>query len=429
MKKIAFTICAKNYIGLALALEKSIKHHNSDIDFLIFVADEFSDEEKNLDLPENIIVAKEKIGITEEKWIQMSFKYDLTEFCTSIKPSCFKYIFKNYNPDACVYFDPDILVFNSLNTIFDKLEEYSIMVTPHITTIENIYTGKLNERNLLYSGMFNLGFLALKNDHNSIKMLDWWETRLEDRCFQNMMENYFTDQKWMDFLPSFFPNDLLISHDLGLNVAPWNFFERKIISENNLFFVENRIDDLNKQRYPLTFVHFSGYNYKALIEGNIIQGNIKELQIYSDYQNIFDIYAEFIKKSDFSRYVQLKYSYNYFSNNVYISAVYRKLFRRLLEDNRSDPNPFSGEGKFYKLLKKGNLVKDKMAKLDKISVSNLENVDRKLLIINRFFYFVFKVVGPDKFFQITRVMRMYSKYENHIYLIDRKYFKNFKIWL
>lgn len=429
MKKIAFTICAKNYIGLALALEQSIKEHNDDVEFLIFVADEFSDDEKILDLPKNIIIAKDKIEISEEQWDQMSFKYDLTEFCTSIKPSCFKYVFKEFNADACIYFDPDILVFNSLDTIYDKLEQYSIVVTPHITTIQDVYTGKLNERNLLYSGMFNLGFLALKNDENAENMLDWWEIRLEDRCFQNMMENYFTDQKWMDFLPSFFPTQLLVSHDLGLNVAPWNFYEREIINNDNLFFVKNRLKKRVDTLYPLTFVHFSGYNYKALIDGNIVQGNIKDFGVYTDYQKIFDLYSNFIKQSDFSRFVKLGYTYNYFSNKIYVSSVYRKLYRRLLEDKENEPNPFDSEGKFYKSLKSGNLINEKMVKLDKISIANLENVDRKLILINKFFYFIFKIVGADKFFQIVRLMRMYSKYENHIYLIEKKYFKKFKIRL
>ena len=30
-----FTICAKNYIGLALALEKSVRQYNDDVDFIL----------------------------------------------------------------------------------------------------------------------------------------------------------------------------------------------------------------------------------------------------------------------------------------------------------------------------------------------------------------------------------------------------------
>ena len=98
MKKTAFTICAKNYIGLALALEKSLKEHSKDVDFYIFVADEFSLEEDIESLPENVIIAKKVIGISDAQWNQMSFKYDITEFCTSIKPTCFKYILEQFCP-------------------------------------------------------------------------------------------------------------------------------------------------------------------------------------------------------------------------------------------------------------------------------------------------------------------------------------------
>ena len=427
MKKIAFTICAKNYIGLALALEQSIREHNDDIDFFIFVADEFSEDEKILDLPKNIIIAKDKIEISEEQWNQMSFKYDLTEFCTSIKPSCFKYLFKEFDPDACIYFDPDILVFNSLDTIYNKLESHSIVVTPHITTIQDIYTGKLNERNLLYSGMFNLGFLALKNDNNAEKMLDWWEIRLENRCFQNMMENYFTDQKWMDFLPSFFPTQLFVSHDLGLNVAPWNFYEREIINKDNLFFVKNRLINEADTIYPLTFVHFSGFNYKALIDGNIVQSNIKDFGVYTDYQKIFDLYSNFIKQSDFSRFVKLGYTYNYFSNQVAISSVYRKLFRRLYEDEKITSNPFDYNNSFYLSLKQAKLINEKLIKTDKVSIATAKNVEQKTLIINKLLKILFNCIGANRFFMLMRLMRLYSKIENHVYLIDKSYLKNFKI--
>lgn len=426
MKKAAFTICAKNYIGLALVLEKSIKEFNDDIEFFIFVADDITAEDNIIDLPENVIIAKDALNIELTTWTQMSFKYDLTEFCTSIKPSCFKYMFERINPDRCIYFDPDILVFNSLDAIYDQLDEKSIMVTPHITTIEKEYTGNLNERNLLYSGMFNLGFLALKNDEYSKKMLDWWEVRLEDRCFQNMMENYFTDQKWMDFLPSFFPSQLLISSNLGLNVAPWNFFEREIVKNDTVFYVTNRIENSNK-KYPLMFVHFSGYNYKALISGELIQGNIKNFEGYGDFTEIFDIYSMFIRKSDFLKYVKLGYSYNCFSEGTMISKIYRGLFRRLLEDGKINSNPFDEKGDFYLSLKSSKVLNTHNQKIDKITMSTVANIESKTIMINKILNLIFKIIGANKFFMIVRLMRSYSKIENHVYLVDKDYFKKFKI--
>ena len=427
MKKAAFTICAKNYIGLALVLEKSIKEYNEDIEFFIFVADEIIAEDKIINLPKNVLVAKDLIGINPKTWTQMSFKYDLTEFCTAIKPSCFKYMFEKINADRCIYFDPDILVFDSLDCIYNNLIEKSIMVTPHITTIETKYTGKLSERNLFYSGMFNLGFLGLKRDNVSSKMLDWWENRLEDKCFQNMMENYFTDQKWMDFLPSFFPNDLLVSSNLGLNVAPWNFYERKVSERDEKFFISNRITQNESYEFPLIFIHFSGFNYKFLIDDKVSQGNIKDLEIYADFKYPIEKYINYLKQSDFFKYYQLKYSYNFFSNGIPISIIYRKLFRRLLEDGKIDSNPFDSGSIFYKQLKKGKVLKENLLATDKVSItSNNYNVEKKAILINKMLYFIFRLVGVNKFFLLTRLMRLYSKTENHIYLIDKSYFKNFK---
>lgn len=77
MKNCAFTIVAKNYIGLAQILEKSIREYYNDLLFYIIVADEIDNELKK-ELSTNILVAKETLNITPETWENMSFKYNLT---------------------------------------------------------------------------------------------------------------------------------------------------------------------------------------------------------------------------------------------------------------------------------------------------------------------------------------------------------------
>ncbi|MBQ4013138.1 MAG: hypothetical protein II607_04395, partial [Bacteroidales bacterium] len=84
-KKAAFTIVAKNYIGLATILGESLKRHDPDVDFRIFVADEKAAEMPKL--PGEVVFARDVLGYTEDEWTDMSFKYDLTAFCTSIKPA------------------------------------------------------------------------------------------------------------------------------------------------------------------------------------------------------------------------------------------------------------------------------------------------------------------------------------------------------
>ena len=428
MNKVVFTICAKNYLGLAQTLESSIKKYNNNINFIIFIVDEF--KEDIISLPDNVLISKNVLDINSHQWNEMSFKYDITEFCTSIKPSCFKYIFTNYNTDACIYFDPDILVFNNLKVIFDNLNNNSIIVTPHITTIETDYHGSLNERNLLYSGMFNLGFLALKNDIYAQKMLNWWEQRLKDRCYQNVSESLFTDQKWIDFLPSFFPSELLISNDLGLNVAPWNFYEREIYSDfNNNYIVKSRIDKDNNNTYPLIFTHYSGYRYDLLANGNIHGGNIINLAIPSDIIPLFNDYAIELKNSTILNYIGLSYSYNFYSNGDPISTINRKLYRRLITDIQSDTsNPFDIKSEFYILMNKYKLISHKIIKNDKINLSNIGNMPKSIYLLNRILSIFYYLIGARRYFMIVRLFRLYSKYENHIFIIDKKYNNDYTFW-
>ena len=92
-KKCAFTICTKSYIGYVSALKNSIKKYDNDLDFFIVIADEI---DSKIDLPENVLISKDILtNISPDKWIELTFKYNLTEFCTCIKPSSFLYFFNN----------------------------------------------------------------------------------------------------------------------------------------------------------------------------------------------------------------------------------------------------------------------------------------------------------------------------------------------
>lgn len=426
MNNVVFTICAKNYIGLAKTLEESVKRYNPKSTFLIFISDEICQKNNDIFLDSNILIAKEVLNISERDWTQMSFKYDLTEFCTSIKPKCFEYIFNKCNAETCIYLDPDILVFNSFECIYNKLKNFNIFLTPHITNLQINYTGFLNEQRLLYSGMYNLGFLALKNSKIVTEFLNWWHVRLIDRCFQNQMESYFTDQKWIDFIPALLPNDVHISNDLGLNIAPWNFHEREVFELDNIFYVKCRNNPLITSN-ELIFIHFSGFDYLGLVDNKIQQNNIKGIHIYEDLIKMFHLYKDALIKNNFDLHFDLSYTYNYFSNENQISSIHRKLFRRIHEDNLDYGNPFLANSLFYKLLNRKKLISKRVVLSQKYSINNVSDIKTKTHKINLLLKLFYKIVGPAIYFQIVRLMRVYSKIENHIFIIDESYKDNFNI--
>ena len=71
MNICAFTIVAKNYIGLARILGHSLSKVNPDINFKIFVADEFPQNVKSL--PDNVIISRKVLDYSSEEWTDMSF--------------------------------------------------------------------------------------------------------------------------------------------------------------------------------------------------------------------------------------------------------------------------------------------------------------------------------------------------------------------
>jgi hypothetical protein len=351
MKNCAFTICSKSYIALALSLEQSFLKYHNDINFFIVIADYI---DNSFDLSSNILEAKNIISVDNDTFEQMSFKYNITEFCTSIKPFCFEYFFNN-NFDFVSYLDPDILFFSKFNELY--FQEYSIYLTPHILTIEEKYSGDVPENNILMSGTYNCGFIAIRNDNNGKKIISWWKNRLINNAFMDSANGIYTDQKCIEYIPSFIElKYIFIIRNLGCNISYWNYYERKLITEDEKYYISSRIDSANK--YLLCFSHFSGFNYLKLLNG-IIENKYISIEKYNDIIPLIENYSEILRKNNHSNYGLLKNNFNNYDNGISVLDIHRKIFKRLLQNNIIYKSPFSTENNsFYKLLKKYHIFKN-----------------------------------------------------------------------
>jgi len=245
--KIAFTLCSINYLAQAKTLADSIKKSNPGWHFIIGLVDR---NVANIDLSflDCEILYVDHIGI--EGFQQMVNVYSIVELITAVKPFYFIWILENYsNCDKVIYFDPDIMVFGSLTDIETKLDSNDIILTPHFTRpIED----KLlpTEKHVFNTGVFNLGFLAVKRSGNTIQMLTWWAEKLRTECILDLTRGYFVDQLWMTLAPAYFDN-VLIDKYPGYNMAHWNLHERVLTDTSNGYLVNG---------LPLVFYHFSHFN-------------------------------------------------------------------------------------------------------------------------------------------------------------------------
>lgn len=248
-KTLVFTICSANYLAQAITLGKSLQATNPDIPFRIYLVDRLEGREEVKKRVPFTLIEIEKVPVTDFEG--MALRYNVVELNTSVKPYIFDHILKS-EPDIqkVVYLDPDIMVFQPLTNLFETLDNYNIVLTPHILTPSDNIPYAQPESNFLATGIFNLGFVAIKFSGESMRILNWWKEKLLYQGYNRLDHHFFYDQKWMNFAPLFF-EDVFIEKNLGYNMAYWNLHERTLSFKNNKFYVN--------ENTPLIFFHFSSY--------------------------------------------------------------------------------------------------------------------------------------------------------------------------
>lgn len=295
MKRIVFTICSNNYLAQALTLYETFKEHNKSVRLFICLADK---KDKVEDIIKNYDVEIIEVeDILKEKLHELAQIYDIVEFNTSIKPSLFKYFLNIENYDSVIYLDPDIMVCNPLDELFQMQEKYDAIVTPHImSSTKNTFSP--SELCFIQTGIFNFGFASFTKSSQTLDLLDWWEDKLFSGQGKDCPERHlFTDQLWMNFVPAFIDKCLVLKHP-GYNIAPWNLHERHLTFVDGKFLVNSQ---------PLYLFHFSSMKVE---NDGLLPYSTKPISEIPFLDEIFEIYKQKIIKNHISELSKIACAYN-----------------------------------------------------------------------------------------------------------------------
>ncbi len=102
------------------------------------------------------------------------------------------------------------------------LENYSIVLVPHIYTPIPMDGKTPQESNFLNYGIYNLGFIAVKNTTISVQFIRWWKDTTYNFGFFSVKDGLFVDQLPINLVPIFFEEVYIITH-FGYNMAPMEF--------------------------------------------------------------------------------------------------------------------------------------------------------------------------------------------------------------
>lgn len=334
---VFFTIASRNYLAYATTLMQSVAAQYPDSQRYLILADRMEDDAALAAAP-FVTIAAEALALPD--FDRFAFRYNIMEFNTAIKPYAFSYL-RRLHPDVgVVYLDPDIFVVAPLAEIESAFAEGALAVlTPHL--LQPVDDDRQpGEREILASGTYNCGFVAIGAHAEADHLLRWWADRLEFGAYSDIAAGLFTDQKWVDLVPGLFP-DIRVLRDEGYNLAYWNLSQRPVSRRGSYWYAGER---------PLVFVHFSGVDVDRPTQFSRHQNRHTQATI----GKLRPLYVEYLARlatNGHAGHRAAPYAYGRFADGEPICDPVRAVYRRYFDKSTTQPQrrPFSMDRSLYDL--------------------------------------------------------------------------------
>lgn len=322
-----FTSANLAYLPQASVLAESVKRHAPDARFTLILVDALpeADSSHGLHLSsglfDDVVTAEHLLGGDHESWM---FGYDVVEACTAVKGRALVRLLSRGNP--VLYLDPDTSLFGPLTDVWASLSHASVLLTPHqLDPVAPDSRAVEEEICTLAHGIYNFGMFGVSPSDEGLRFAEWWASRLEELCVDEIGRGLFVDQRWGDLVPSFFPNFSIFRHS-GVNFASWNLHQRDLT-------INGRGDYLVNGD-PLVMFHFT----KSLGIGF----DVSKLKMAQN-PLVADLWRWYLERLEFfaSELGPAKWSYGFYRDGTPIPKSDRELYRADAPSDRLG-DPFSG---------------------------------------------------------------------------------------
>ena len=336
---VFFTIASRNYLAYAITLMQSVAAQYPDAARYLILADRAEAEDDDaLATAPFVSIAAEALALPD--FDAFAFRYTIMEFNTAIKPYAFAHLRGRHPGAGIVYLDPDILVVEPLTEVEAAFADGALAVlTPHL--VDPVDDDRQpGEREILASGTYNCGFVAVGAHAEADRLIAWWADRLEFGALSDIAAGLFTDQKWVDLVPGLFP-DVHILRDEGYNLAYWNLSQRPVSRQGLHWYA-------GKQR--LAFVHFSGVDLDRPAQFSKHQNRHTQATI----GKLRPLYADYLARLAANGHAEHRskpYAFGRFADGEAICDPVRAVYRRYFDKGAAQPqrDPFSMDRRLYDL--------------------------------------------------------------------------------
>ncbi|MCM3339794.1 peptidoglycan-binding protein [Paenibacillus sp. MER TA 81-3] len=279
-------IAGKEYVVKAAALHDSLKRHTSNFNLFICCMDPIAFSMLGKMNLSNVILIRVEV-IEDDRLRYAKSDRKMNEYCWTLKAPLIEFCLTHYGIDSVIYCDGDIYFFSDPKPIFDEWGSHSVFMCRQrdVEWVEQLY------------GRYQAGLIGFRNDQYGLESLRWWKEKCLEWCYHRAEEGKFGDQKYLDYVPNYFPN-IKISDNLGINAAPWNCIynnDFRIHRQNNELYIEN--DKLVAYHFACIAI-YNENEFDLWSIGEITIGKIIKNEIYVPYlDKLRDIIAS-VKVND-----------------------------------------------------------------------------------------------------------------------------------
>ncbi|MEM9597771.1 MAG: glycosyl transferase, group 1 [Acidobacteriota bacterium] len=247
--RLVCTVATKAYLADVRVLAASLAEHAPGVPLVLLLADRIDGYFDPESEPFRVVLLEDLVD--PDVVAQMTFYYRPFELCCALRGWLHTWILDHASADRWLFLDGDVLVLDSLEPLWDRLDRAPILLSPHL--LKPVEESKVRSHELLHLrlGMWNGGFLGLRRGETAASVASWLRSRLARYGCDDPAAGQFVDQRWLDWLPIFFPEAAAVD-DPGVNVAYWNLHERALARTEGGWTAGGS---------PLRFVHWSGWSH------------------------------------------------------------------------------------------------------------------------------------------------------------------------
>lgn len=291
IKKLVHHFCSistVSHLHKTYALADSLLSYESVLHVLVVDGVDANQFPKNVRLYGLQIFDKQPLA----QQIITKYKHKKDKLRWALKPLFMLHILRSQ--PKVIYVDNDIYFYSNPCFLFDKLDEYNVLLTPHFYPSNPMQNQNWLEANYRV-GLYNAGFIGV--NQNAEEALIWWAKCCLYSLKKAFWRGMFDDQKYLDLLPIKFNGAHVLKHH-GCNLAGWNDDGLALTRNENGSIVIN-------QNQEMVFIHFAALSIQKFSNTKHIlhQAYLEYLKSIQQYKANFEFDNSRISKYSIFAYL------------------------------------------------------------------------------------------------------------------------------